>query len=224
MFRVKVLVDDKKLAQVMWALDGLVLGSPEITPLKVEEKAAETSQPERIVQVKGSGLNGKTIIAGVIDCLAIGSEYTSNELHALWVQNGGKETHKSVIAQRLKLAGAIKTLEPGRYKATGKPYKGGKKRPECWGGIMKGVIARIAGWERVSAATLKELYVECGGSANVNSSTVAYQLKQAGATVDLYPGWYTVVKREQPPAPATPVSPTQELVVYADGTQHMEQS
>ena len=34
MFEVKVFVEDKKLHSTLWALDGLVVGTPEITPVR----------------------------------------------------------------------------------------------------------------------------------------------------------------------------------------------
>lgn len=46
MFEVKILVDNNKLDKVLWALDGLVVGMPQILPVRTEPKnaTAETTK------------------------------------------------------------------------------------------------------------------------------------------------------------------------------------
>lgn len=43
MFEVKLLVDDNKLNKVLWALDGLLVDTPQILPVRIAPKAAATN-------------------------------------------------------------------------------------------------------------------------------------------------------------------------------------
>ncbi len=73
MFEVKVFVEEKKLAQLLWSFDGVVVGAPQITPVRgavvKTERSSRKPQTKHLAPVttKGENLPSKLAVR-ILEC------------------------------------------------------------------------------------------------------------------------------------------------------------
>jgi hypothetical protein len=111
MFQVKIYVDDKKLPNLLWALDGIALGMPEIIPVrnaKAKGQKVISSDPKQ-----GMTLADKAAVY----ILGLGkSEVTSSDLLDALAKAGGRIGSRGHVVERLKAVGLLNSA--GRSKWT----------------------------------------------------------------------------------------------------------
>ena len=97
MFKVTIMTEDKRLPKVLFALDGLVIGPPEVTPVrgaKVRGNKIVSSQPQPGVPIKDQ-------VAHLIHERKL-ERVNSSMLRELVKEVGGKPASSGSIAQYLR--------------------------------------------------------------------------------------------------------------------------
>ncbi len=97
MFKVEILVEDKKLPKVLWVLDGEIVGEPIIRPVrgaKVVSGNAKSSQP-----IPGAPMADQ--MAKLLADRGV-KEVTPTDLGNLIVEVGGKAASRDYIRQKLQ--------------------------------------------------------------------------------------------------------------------------
>lgn len=113
MFEVKIMVDDKKLTKLLWALDGLIAGQPQLLPVR-GAKVVRSSTGETKVKQKYDG----SIRRGFIESLVrahIEDPISHTELRELMVAAGGLPNSTSSVVALLHKSGVLKRVGRGRY-------------------------------------------------------------------------------------------------------------
>jgi len=111
MFKITVLCEDRKLQNVMWALDGLVVGMPEVIPVR---GAKPNSNKTKVVSVG----HGVTIQDRWLDLVRSheGDIITRKELMALGQEAGyTKHSTATQINKKLVREKIIKRLEKSKF-------------------------------------------------------------------------------------------------------------
>ena len=112
MFEIRLYCEDSKLQKVMWALDGIIVGMPQVTPVR---GAKASSNGKKVVAVNK---DGKSIIAKMTEeILGLGLlEVTTKQLQDIGVKSGSKrkESTSSLITS-LQKEGLLQRIEKGRY-------------------------------------------------------------------------------------------------------------
>jgi hypothetical protein len=111
MFEVRVYCEDSKLQKVMWALDGIVVGMPQVIPVR---GAKATPNKKKVMSIHTGGTNVSRFTQAVwaLD----GDETTAKELVPLGEEVGAKS--KGSVASMIASAvdqGLLKRIEKGRY-------------------------------------------------------------------------------------------------------------
>lgn len=111
MFEVRVFVDDKKLAKLLWTLDGLITGQPDLLPVR----GAKEVKTKTGTKVKGNG--GQTLKAKLIQALSErdNTRITTKELGSAIVELGGAKTSAGAYTTGFVNAKFLKRLDQGVY-------------------------------------------------------------------------------------------------------------
>lgn len=109
MFEVCVMVEDKRLPKLMWALDGLVVGAPKVTPVR-----AAGARNGKVVSTQPMPGNSIPAQLSVIIRDRQLESMTKAELSALIKEVGGKASGLSYFAMQLrkhKVLGSFKSKD-----------------------------------------------------------------------------------------------------------------
>lgn len=115
MFDLRILVEDKKLHEVLWKLDGLIAQPPQIVPVR---GAKVVKSPNGTTMVKSTVESGNTLTARfktkVLD-FAPQTELTMSGLKQMMVDLGGAPTSAYQCASNLVQIGVLKHAGKGQY-------------------------------------------------------------------------------------------------------------
>lgn len=102
MFNVNIMVHAKKLAAVLWLLDGQVIGEPKIRPVRGAKQ-----QGNKVVSAQPlPGADLTTQVAHFIKARDL-EKITVDEIRQLVVEAGGKPEQTSGVTHRLRRSGII---------------------------------------------------------------------------------------------------------------------
>lgn len=113
MFECKILVDDKRLADVLWALDGKIVGEPMLRPIRAAKPKANkvvSTQP-----IPGAGLTDN-VMSFILtkDWKTI----TTAQLHEALLAAGSNKNSMGYVTSKLRTRKFLST--PTRIKGEGK--------------------------------------------------------------------------------------------------------
>lgn len=202
MFKVTVIVDDNKLPKVMWALDSLVLGSPEIVPLKREESLPVPTESKR----KPGTCIGKVIEA--VKALGAGSRLTTADIHKLWTNAGGSANSiPHATADRLVAKSILRKVDRGVWEVNDPNFfYTPNPRTRNFNVTTKLIneLTSIGYGTLLNNKDLEGLYTNAGGSNAVKGSNISQRLKQKSLIESTNtPGvWRVIVPNHPLPVPA----------------------
>jgi hypothetical protein len=109
-FEVKVFCEDKKLDKLMWALDGLVVGLPQIIPVR----GAKAFRGQ-VREVDPDGLSREDRIAQHIQQKGY-TNITAQEISEIAQSYGTKPKSSYTMGARLAVKGVLKRTSKGKYR------------------------------------------------------------------------------------------------------------
>lgn len=115
MFEVRVFCEDKKLPDLLWALDGKIVGMPQLLPVRDAKASKDNS---RVVSTDGR-LSISGHIFDLIKARGPGGKITTQEVVGTVVSNGGGKTSAAGYIHRLLQNKVLKRLAKGEYAVTG---------------------------------------------------------------------------------------------------------
>lgn len=113
MFEVRIMCEDSKLHKVLWALDGLIVGMPQMLPVRNAVASKDKTQ------VKEKEPGASSIMSKLREAVTDGSADTITwvEIANLAVRLGAKNrTSTSAHISRLEKEGILKKVSRGTYK------------------------------------------------------------------------------------------------------------
>ncbi len=110
MFEVRIIVEDSKLHKALWALDGLIVGQPQLLPVR----NAVASKDKTRVKSAGKG-NIPEQLRAWIDGKGGGSAVTAAGISEFLLHHGIRKTSAGGYIDRLMKGGRIKRQERGVY-------------------------------------------------------------------------------------------------------------
>jgi hypothetical protein len=111
MFEVRIIVEDSKLHKALWALDGLIVGQPQLLPVRNAVASKDKKQVKEKTPSKGGKqveLHSKLLSRGETN---FSWEDAANIIESL----GMSRTTTSAYLTRLIAEGKIKRVDKGKY-------------------------------------------------------------------------------------------------------------
>lgn len=121
MFELKIMVEDKKLPEVLWSLDGKIAGPPQILPVRgaVVKKTKALNGVSKVVAApaaKGGTVAQRVAKLMLEDQVSLGVHtVSSKDIQAFTVKAGSTPLTYNLVIQGLLKEGAIKRREKGTY-------------------------------------------------------------------------------------------------------------
>jgi hypothetical protein len=114
-FEVRVFCEDKKLPDLLWALDGKIVGMPQLLPVR----DAKPSRDNTKVVPTGERQTISQIIFDLVKSRGPGNKILTKEIAHAVVANGGGKASPAGYINRLLINKVLKRLEKGVYVITG---------------------------------------------------------------------------------------------------------
>lgn len=114
MFKIELLVEDKDLPKVMWALDGLVAEMYPPIPVRGAKTVKVTGTPHRRVKGTGTGTI-KNQVDTMLDTDVTSDHVTMKEIMAMTVKAGGAPVSAYEVAAKLTKEGRLRRTGKGQY-------------------------------------------------------------------------------------------------------------
>lgn len=112
MFKIEIMVEDKNLPKVMWALDGLVVGMPQTLP--VRGAVAVKAKGQTKIKPDGNGSTIKERVTKAIYDTGL-TAITSAIIRRFTVEAGGKPQSAYTVTYLLTKDKVLKKVEKGHF-------------------------------------------------------------------------------------------------------------
>ena len=113
MFEVRLFVEDKKLTKFLWAIDGQIVGMPQLIPVRGATAVKEKGSSKVKATTDGNSVTSHFHTAVLEDGR---SELTTTQLKDLLEKVGGRRTSGSTHIKTLVERGILKSAGYAKYK------------------------------------------------------------------------------------------------------------